>query len=271
MRKGSLLLRLQHVNLGFLGKSCGFSATPRQAWRSQMSARCCEPGSSVSVGSLVIRGHFILSIPMIPFGQFLGDYGQDDFFCVPQHGQLRGNADGRRDQVAVQSINAGDRLAIVSHDDIAFAQSGTACGTAWFETGNENPVLRLQPMESENSSMNRDVLSCHTDPTAAEAALFDQPRCYKLRRVTGNGKANALGRKDDRCINSDNFTARVHKRPTRISWIQSSISLNHVINQPAGLRPHRTAKRADHSRSYRLVKPKRAADGYGNLPNTDRM
>ena len=64
---------------------------------------------------------------------------------------------------------------------------------------------------------------------------------------------------------------RGDQRPAGIAGIERGIGLDHVLDQPAGLRPQRAAERGDHARGHGRFKAERIADRDHQLAAPQRL
>ena len=96
----------------------------------------------------------------------------------------------------MQFINPGDRFAPESNNNVALPEAGTACRTARLDASDQHSVVHCQPVEPDDSRVDRHVLAGNPDPTAPDAAFLDQPRRHELGGVAGDGKTNPLGRSE---------------------------------------------------------------------------
>src|ERR1035437_2795696 len=110
---------------------------------------------------------------------------------MPDDRDLAWDANRLGDKVAVQFINPGNGLALKRHNDITLAQTGTGCGTARLDAGDQHPVLHPQTVKPNDSPVNGHILVRNPDPTAADAAFLDEPVCDEFDGVAGDGKATA--------------------------------------------------------------------------------
>ncbi len=116
--------------------------------------------------------------------------------------------------------------------------------------------------------MHRHRLRRHANIAAPDASIAQQPTRHKLRGIDADGKADSLRRQNRRRVHPDYAPRRIDQWPARVARIQRRIRLNHIINQPPGVRPQRTPQRADHARRHRRLKSVRRADRNYDLPDT---
>src|SRR4029453_19001883 len=96
------------------------------------------------------------------------------------------------------------------------------------------------------------------DRAALHFAVLDQLVHDVTGEVARDREANSLiaaRLTEDRCIDSDQFSARVNQRPARVAWIDCRVGLNEVFvgGEPL-LEP--TAGGADNSQRDRLIQLK---------------
>src|SRR5512136_2811126 len=106
-------------------------------------------------------------------------------------------------------------------------------------------------VKSDNAAKKRDILASEPDIAPPYLTFFNELAGYKFGCIHGDGKANPLGSKDHRCIDTDDLAVRSNKRASGISWIQRSIGLDDVVDKAARYRPEGTAERADYSGGHR--------------------
>ena len=72
---------------------------------------------------------------------------------------------------------------------------------------------------------------------------------------------------DDRGVHADHLAAGVDQRPARVAGIERRVGLDHVVDQPSGLRAQRAAQRADHACRDGAFEAVGIADGDRELPH----
>ena len=145
-----------------------------------------------------------------------------------------------------------------------------AGGTSRLKADDQNATVHRQPIKANDSRVNRHVLAGHSNPTAPNATVFNQPGGNELGRVAGDGKANSLCGKNDGCVNADDFSARVNQRSARVAGIQGRIGLNDIIDEPPGLGAHGPAQGAHDTGSDSLMESKGTSDRDGNMADPHR-
>ena len=115
------------------------------------------------------------------------------------------------------------------------------------------------------ASRKRELLGRDADIGAPYPAVSHQLAQHKARGVGCNRKADTLGAHDQRRVDPDNLAMGGDERPTRIAGIERGIGLDHVVDQPPGARPQRSAERGNHTRCHRRLETERIADGNHQL------
>ena len=92
-----------------------------------------------------------------------------------------------------------------------------------------------------------------------------RPRGDVLRGADGDGEADALRRRDARCVHADDLAGRVDQRAARVARVQGGVGLDEVVDEVARLRAQRAPQGAHHAGGDRRLKAERAADGHDEL------
>jgi hypothetical protein len=119
--------------------------------------------------------------------------------------------------------------------------------------------------------MKRDVLTGHSDKASPDLAIFNQPPGDVFGRIDRYGKAYSLGRENDGCIHSDDFTLGCHQWSAGIAGIQGGIGLNHIVDQVAGLRSKGSAQCADNACRHGGLEAIGIPDGDNELSDPQRL
>src|SRR5690242_13820768 len=107
----------------------------------------------------------------------------------------------------VQSVDIGHSLRFKAYDDVTFVQTGTLGRAALLDTDHKNAADDGQLMASHKHAMHRHILSCHAQVTAPDPPVLDETPRDELRGIDRRRKADALSRKNDRGVHSDDFSA----------------------------------------------------------------
>src|SRR4030065_185112 len=102
-------------------------------------------------------------------------------------------------------IDSSDWLIIETDDDISFRKSGLLCGAILLDGDNQNPAFSREMKKSHEAAMKGNILPSHSDVTPPHFSFLDELACYKLGRVDANGKTEALGWKNDCCIDANDI------------------------------------------------------------------
>jgi hypothetical protein len=79
----------------------------------------------------------------------------------------------------------------------------------------------------------RHILSSQPDVAPPHFSFLNELARHKLSRVDGNGKTEALGWKDDRCIDANDISPGTNERASRIPGFRAaSVWMTLSINRP---------------------------------------
>ena len=91
-----------------------------------------------------------------------------------------------------------------------------------------------------------------------------------LGGIDCGSKADALRPRDDRGVHADDVPARIDQRSAGVSGIQRGVRLNDVVDEVAGLRAQRAAKRTDDTCRHRGLQTVRISKGDDELSGANR-
>src|SRR5262245_64388810 len=92
-----------------------------------------------------------------------------------------------------------------THNNVAFAQTGTLCRTVLLDADDEDSSRNSQMMPAHENAMQRCVLARNSNIASPDLPILDQSPRYELRGVDCRREADALRRQNDRCVYADHF------------------------------------------------------------------
>ena len=108
-------------------------------------------------------------------------------------------------------------------------------------------------MVPDDLAQQRHLLSRDADEAAADASVLDQPRRDPAGSVAGDGEADALRGADDGRVDADDLGARVDERAAGVARVEGGVSLDDIVDEPAGSAAQRAAEAADNAGGDRLL------------------
>src|SRR2546428_4070247 len=98
-------------------------------------------------------------------------------------------------------------------------------------------IIYWKVEKTNKAGRNSNFLPRQSDKAATNPTVADQVTGDIFGHVNRGGKTNALGRENDSRIDTDNLCSRVDKGSPRVARVQSSVSLNNVVEQSPRLCP----------------------------------
>src|SRR5437899_2690642 len=95
-----------------------------------------------------------------------------------------------------------------------------------------------------HASIERARLRRESQPRATHAAMGQELGHHSPRGVGRDREADALGHRDDRRVDPDDLSTRVHERPAGVAGIERDVRLDDVFDQPATHAAQRASERA---------------------------
>src|SRR5690348_110185 len=155
----------------------------------------------------------------------------------------------------MQIVDTRDYLIPVPNDDIALQQTRAIRRTTRFHARDQYARLHYQAMKADHAPGDVHILAGQAQIATPDFSVLDEPAGDELRCVDADGETNALGRANDRGIDTHHLAIRRHERSAGISWIETRIGLNDIFDQPTRTGTERPAERTDHAGRDSRLKP----------------
>ncbi len=115
-------------------------------------------------------------------------------------------------QKPLQVVNRRDGNAIERNQNVANLKLRLAGWTVFLDGMDQNTGRLVDRMEPGHPDMERNFLSADAQIATANFALFDQPRRNKVGGLASNRETDALGYRDNRRVDADDFTLGIDQR-----------------------------------------------------------
>ena len=161
----------------------------------------------------------------------------------------------------MQVVDAVHRLPGEPHDQVAHLDAGAARGAAFLHRLDAHGARVVELEMPREAPRERQVGAGEAEEAAAYLAILQELQHHPLHRVDRGGEADALRARDDRRVDADHLAVRIDQRPAGIAGIEGRVGLQHIIDQPAGLRAQTAPERAHHAGGDRVLESVRVADG----------
>src|SRR5579864_2461101 len=117
----------------------------------------------------------------------------------------------------VQVVDARERLAVESGDDIARPETGDLGWTRRLDRDHENAGRGRAPVALAGAEH---LLPRHPDVAAPDTPVVDEPSGDDPRGVARNGEAEALRRQDHRRVHADDLAPGRHERSAGVTGVE---------------------------------------------------
>ena len=151
--------------------------------------------------------------------------------------------------------------AVEREDDVARGDARAVGRAAGLDSRDHHGAVLREAGGVAQPPRHRELLGRDADIGAPHPAVPHQFAEHEVGGVRGDREADALRAHDDGGVDADDLAVRGNQRPAGIARVERRVGLDHVVDQPAGLRAQRAAERGHDAGGHRRFEAERIADG----------